>query len=106
MLETILLTALYDPKEDIVVSGLLGLRRAGSVTRALVPAVGNRLLELMRRSGRYVRIEVLGAAASLYTTPEFIGNLESLLSEARADRSWLVRDAVTRVEQTDISDFT
>jgi hypothetical protein len=45
MLETILLTALYDPKEEILVSGLLGLRRAGSVTRALIPAVGKRLLE-------------------------------------------------------------
>jgi len=96
-LETILLASLYDPKDEIVVVGLKGLRRAGPVTRAVLPAIRTRFAELMQTAGREVRVGVVSAAAGTLSAPESVADLDALLARARSDRSLLVRDEASRI---------
>jgi hypothetical protein len=99
LLETTLVSGLYDPEGNVVLSALSGFKDAHSISSTLVPSIVARLGQLFESYGRDVRAAVLTTSASLSTQTNAIKPLDQLIQYGDRDRSWIVRDAALRARE-------
>lgn len=93
LIEATLLGALYDPSPNVVIAALHSLERADLGSSAFAGPFTQRVVSLFRTGTRAVRSRI---AQLLSVTDAGTGvgpGARTLLEEARADRSWRVRDA-------------
>jgi hypothetical protein len=95
LLEAVLLGGLFDPSDSVVIEALGGLHRLEYLEPETLAAFRKRLISLYATGRRRLRAEVIHAIRSS-TDKMRDSSLERLVAAARADRSWLVRDAATR----------
>jgi hypothetical protein len=94
MLESILLSALFDPSPEVIRHALDGFREKSPERIAAQTAVGQRLKELFGAAQRDVRAAIARLAASA-DLPEPLAEAGAvLLTRAEEDRSYEVRRAV------------
>lgn len=95
--ESALLAGLFDPDESVLTSALGGLAQA-RLTETSDDAIAQRLLKLYQGYGRDVRAAAVRAAKSRLRTNDD-PRLRPIVETAALDRSWLVRDAATEVDE-------
>ncbi len=89
--------ALFDPSESVVDVGLQLIASAAGVPDELATVVVERLQRLFREGGRDTRASVLRSCVGVRgRDPEQTHLLDRLVQEGAEDRSWLVRDVVTK----------
>lgn len=93
-IEAALVAALFDPEPSVVNAALRSLPDA-RLSEVSHEAVTARLLRIFQQYSRYERAEAVRAATGLRRTEREDANLAQLLTAAKTDRSWIVRNAAT-----------
>lgn len=91
VLEYVLVSALFDPDESVLVRGLVGLRQTPS--DLLQETVDERLITLVRRHRRLVRAGAASLARRLLAAGLESTRLAQVVELASGDKSWRVREA-------------
>jgi hypothetical protein len=89
--EPVLLTSLFDAAEPVLLAAIQAVGKVDLLTPSLRSSIEERLSELFDQQGRHVRTAVVVASRSMGATEG--GPLSKVLSQAKKDRSWLVRTA-------------
>lgn len=92
-IEAAVVSALFDPSEEIVRVGLSLLQRRPFQGLGAREVARRRLVAIFEVSGREVRRQIVQAARVLLSVDPDQRDLAALVLTARGDRSWLVRDA-------------
>jgi hypothetical protein len=95
LLESTVLSGLYDPQDTVVLAALYALRRSGRPSSTLISPITARMLEMFNLYGRRVRAALVWSATALLAS-EHDTALSQLTERAESDRSWIVRDAAQR----------
>lgn len=90
--DAVILAGLYDPQPDVLRQALIALRVQEQIDNVLLPSVASRLVDLLTSSWRDVREEVARTAAQLRPASRDPRQLDRVVRQALADRSWLVRE--------------
>ena len=96
MLELVLLSGLFDPDPNVVVKAVGGFGEQMPLHPTVQAAVAKRLHELFASASREVRAEIARLVSSADLPSAFQGDAEALRAKAADDRSFSVRDALSR----------
>ncbi|MDQ6617416.1 MAG: hypothetical protein M3083_22380 [Actinomycetota bacterium] len=89
---TLLVSALFDPEQTVVVEGLRRLRESSILQNDNAPVIINRLRDLYDTGTRNVRAEVAKTAQRFLEADDQLA-VRDLVNDALEDRSWRVRRA-------------
>lgn len=94
----VVLTALFDPNESVVVRGLDVIGAGHLPAREADDALGRRLLELMETRRRSARAATVRTARVLVDRDRVRAAGATVLDLAKRDKSWRVREALVRAD--------